>query len=118
MRATLHRRPEDLLTAVAVPGERIVLLGLDELDEEAWAVLTAVPLELVRVPDAGAAQRALADGQAQVAIADVRVGAELARAARARPELAGAHVVLCVRVGSQHNLREALDAGADDVMRV
>jgi PAS domain S-box-containing protein len=53
-----------------------------------------------------------------VAIADVHVGADLARAVRARPELAGAHVVLCVRLGSEHDLREALDAGADDVMRI
>jgi PAS domain S-box-containing protein len=118
MRGALHRRPEDVLTAVAVPGERIVLLGLDELDEEVWAVLTAAQLELVRVPDAATAQRALADGHAQVAIADVRVGVELARAVRARPELAGAHVVLCVRLDSEHDLREALDAGADDVMRI
>jgi PAS domain S-box-containing protein len=118
MRATLHRRPEDALTAVAVPRERIVLLGLDDLDEQAWAILVAARLELVRAPDAAAALQALADGRAQVAIADVHVGADLARAVRARPELAGAHVVLCVRLGSEHDLREALDAGADDVMRI
>src|SRR3954447_13765179 len=118
MTGTLHRRPEDVLTAVRVPGERIVLLGLDEVEEAAWTVLTAADLELMPVPDVAAALQALADGRAQVAIADARAGAELARAVRAQPDLAGAHVVLCVHLGSQHDLRDALDAGADDVMRI
>jgi PAS domain S-box-containing protein len=118
MRGALHRRPEDVLAAVGVPGERIVLLGLDEVEEEAWTALTAAQLELVRVADAADAVQALADRHAQVAIADARAGAELARAVRAQPDLAGAHVVLCVHLGSEHDLREALDAGADDVMRI
>src|SRR3954452_4394600 len=109
MTGTLHRRPEDVLTAVRVPGERIVLLGLDEVEEAAWTVLTAADLELMPLPDVPAALRALADGRAQVAIADARAGAELARAVRARPDLA-AHVVLCARLGSEQDLREALDA--------
>src|SRR4051812_47901708 len=112
MGATLHRRPEDVLGEVAAPGERIVLLGLDEVDYEAWAVLRAAGLELLRVPDAAAALDALIDQRAQIAIADARAGAALIRAARARPDTASAHVVLCARLASEHDLRAALDAGA------
>jgi PAS domain S-box-containing protein len=118
MGATLHRRPEDVLTAVAEPGERVVLLGLDELGPEHWSVLAAAGLELVRVPDAAGALDALLDRPIQVVIADARAGSELTRTLRDRPELATTHVVLCVRLGSDHDLRAALDAGADDVMRI
>jgi PAS domain S-box-containing protein len=118
MGATLHRRPEDVLGAVAAPGESIVLLGLDEVADDAWTVLRTAGLELVRVSDVAAALDALADQPAQVAIADARSGPALIRAARARVDLATAHVVLCARLGSEQDLREALDAGADDVMRI
>jgi PAS domain S-box-containing protein len=37
---------------------------------------------------------------------------------RARPDVAGAHIVVCARPDSPHDLRDALDAGADDVMRI
>ena len=37
---------------------------------------------------------------------------------RERPELAGVHVVVCADLDSPHELREALDSGADDVMRI
>ena len=39
-------------------------------------------------------------------------------AARALPELAAVHVVVCVDLDSPDELRAALDAGADDVMRI
>ena len=49
---------------------------------------------------------------------DAQYGPDLIRAVRARPELAGVHVVACVDLDSPHELRDALDAGADDIMRV
>jgi PAS domain S-box-containing protein len=48
---------------------------------------------------------------------DAQHGPALIRAVRARPELAGVHVVACVDLDSPHELRDALDAGADDIMR-
>jgi PAS domain S-box-containing protein len=118
MGAMLHRRPEDVLGAVAAPGEKVVLLGLDEVEDTDWAVLRAARLELVRAADVDRALAALLDQPARVAIADARTGPALIRAARATPELATAHVVLCARLGSDQELRDALDAGADDVMRI
>ena len=60
----------------------------------------------------------VAAGDAQIVIADVRRGAPLIRAVRARPELADVHVVVCAALELPHELREALDSGADDVMRI
>ena len=39
-------------------------------------------------------------------------------AVRAQPEMAAIHVVVAAALDSPHELRAALDAGADDVMRV
>ena len=70
MGATLHRRPEDVLGAVAAPGEKVVLLGLDEVGDESWAVLGAAGLAVVRVADVPAALEVLGDPATHVAIAD------------------------------------------------
>ena len=51
-------------------------------------------------------------------IADARSGPALTATVRARRELASAHVIVCVALDSPVELRAALDAGADDVMRV
>jgi PAS domain S-box-containing protein len=93
----------------------VVLLGLESVDDEAWAVLKASGLRLVHAGDEREAVRALSDQAAQIVLADVRRGPALIRAVRAERELAAAHVVLCAPAGE---LRSALDAGADDVMRI
>ena len=108
-------RAVSALKDVAGPDAGIVLVGLEDVGDEAWGVLTASGLRLVHVSDAVDAVRVLTEQSAQVLIADIRRGPALVRAVRARPELAGAHVVICA---ASDQLRAALDAGADDVMRV
>ena len=117
MGATLHRRPQDALAAIAGEGQSVLLLGLDGVAGE-WTLLEDAGLRLLRVADVATALRALNDRAAQVVIADPLKGPEFTRAVRARPEMAAAHIVVCARVGSPHDLRDALDAGADDVMRI
>jgi PAS domain S-box-containing protein len=51
-------------------------------------------------------------------IASTEHGAALIAQVRARPELAAAHIVVCAALESPRELRAALDAGADDVMRL
>ena len=50
--------------------------------------------------------------------ADARQGPALAAAVRAGGDLASTHIVVCTARDSPDELREALDAGADDVMRI
>ena len=54
----------------------------------------------------------------QVVIAGADHGRALTAAVRASRELASAHIVVCAALDSPDELRAALDAGADDVMRV
>jgi PAS domain S-box-containing protein len=116
--SSIDRDPARRLAAVAGEDAAVVLLGLEELGDESWAVLDAAQIELVRVKDVGGAVRALTDRGAQVVIADVRHGQPLTGAIRSRRELASVHIVLCAALHSPRELRDALDAGADDVMRV
>ena len=109
-------RPVAVLKAVAGDDARVLVLGLEELGDEAWRVLTASGLRLVHAADRGDAVRVLRDEAAQVVIADVRHAQELVRGVRAEPALSAVHVVVCA--GADGDLRAALDAGADDVMRV
>ena len=109
-------RPVSALRDTAGGASSIVLLGLEHLDDEAWDVLTASGLRLVHVADTHHAVRALIDDAAQVVLVDVARAPRLIHAIRAKDELTGVHVVVCA--GSPEQLRSALDAGADDVMRV
>jgi PAS domain S-box-containing protein len=109
-------RPVSALKDAADAASSIVLLGLEHLDDEVWDVLLASGLRLVHVAGAHAAVRALTDEAAQVVLVDVARAPRLIHAIRAENELAGVHVVVCA--GSSEELRSALDAGADDVMRV
>src|SRR5689334_430725 len=118
MSARVHRRPEDALAAIAGPGERVLLVGLDDVPARAWAPLEGAGLRLVRAAGAGEALRLIAQRSVQIVIAGPVAGPELTRAVRARSDLAGAHIVVCARVTSARDLRDALDAGADDVMRI
>src|SRR5918992_3544622 len=72
-------------------------------------------LRLLCAADESDAVRTLADGAAEVVLADVARAPALIRSVRAEPDLAAAHVVVCAEAG---RLRAALDAGADDVMRI
>ena len=107
-----------VLERVAEPGATVAILGLREVGEDAWAVLADAGLEVLRLENADAALETLTQGAADVVIADARIGPPLARAVRARPDLACAHIVICAALDSPQELLEALDAGADDVMRI
>ncbi len=72
----------------------------------------------MRVGDVAAAIEALGATGAQVVIASANQGDELTGAVRRRREIASTHIVLCAALDSPSELRAALDAGADDVMRV
>jgi PAS domain S-box-containing protein len=96
----------------------VLLLGMEAVGDRPWHVLTGAGLGLVRVADVPDAVRDLTERAAQVVIADADNGPALTRAVRSRPDLAGAHIVVCAALESPHELRAALDAGADDVMRL
>jgi PAS domain S-box-containing protein len=96
----------------------VLTLGLDELGEASWSILTAAGVGRERVDSVAAAVQALGDPAETVVIANAGVGAPLIAQLRARPALAAAHVVLCAALESPGELRAALDAGADDVMRI
>jgi PAS domain S-box-containing protein len=112
------RHGSSALDGLVREGDAVLVLGLETLGEDAWAVLAASGLRLLRVAETAAAVRMVADGAAQIVLTDARHGPGLIDAVRARPELAAAHVVVCADLDSPHELREALDAGADDVMRI
>ena len=111
-------RPPSALDGLVSEGAGVLVLGLEELGEDAWSVLTAAGVRLLRVPETDAAVRVIADGAAPVVIADLEHGPALIAAVRARPELAAVHVVVCADLDAPRELREALDSGADDVMRI
>jgi DNA-binding response OmpR family regulator len=107
-----------VLTAAGAEGASVLVLGLEELGDECWAVLAAAGVQVMRVADVGSAVDALSDRAAQVVIAEAAHGRALTAAIRRRRDLAAAHIVLCAALDSPRELRDALDAGADDVMRV
>ena len=109
-------RPVAVLKAVAGDDAGVLLLGLEQLGDEAWQVLAASGVRLLRAADHLDAVGVLTDEAAQVAITDVGHARELVRSVRAEPELAAVYVVVCA--GMDDDLRAALDAGADDVMRL
>jgi PAS domain S-box-containing protein len=110
--------PARALAEVAGDRARVLTLGLDELGDACWSVLAAAGVRRERVDSVAAAVQALAEPVETVVIAAADLGAALIAQVRARPELAAAHVVVCAALESPDELRAALDAGADDVMRV
>jgi PAS domain S-box-containing protein len=116
--ATTDRKPARALEDVAGEGASVVVLGLEALGEECWAVLTAAGVRVVRVADVAEALGALRDQVTHVLIAEARRGRALTGAVRGRHELASTHIILCAALDSPVELREALEAGGDDVMRV
>lgn len=103
---------------VASDGPTVLLLGLEQVHDDCWAGLAPAGVQLVRVRDIAGALRALTHGGVPVVIAGARWARALITAVRSRRELASTHVVVGAALGSPGELREALDAGADDVMRV
>jgi PAS domain S-box-containing protein len=104
------------LDPVTAEEAKVLVLGLEELGDESWSVLTAAGVRVERVADVASALRALDDRGAQVVIVDTRCARALTDALRAR--LDPAHIVVCAALDSPSELRAALDTGADDVMRV
>jgi PAS domain S-box-containing protein len=109
---------DSALAGLVREGDSVLLLGLEQVDDDAWAVLADSGLRVLRAADAGDAVAVVADGAAQIVIADAPQGHSFIEAVRARRELACVHVVVCAALDSPDDLREALDAGADDVMRI
>jgi PAS domain S-box-containing protein len=112
------RRSRRALAAFSDGSARVLVVGLHNLADGCWAVLTDAGIEVIRVARVAEAIEALSDPAAQVVIAGADQGRALTAGVRARRELASAHIVLCAALDSPHELRLALDAGADDVMRV
>jgi PAS domain S-box-containing protein len=116
--ATAGRLPASVLEGLGAEGASVLLLGLEELDDACWAVLVEAGVALERVVDVAGALRALTNGPVSVVIAGARWASELTAAVRGRRELAGVHIVVGAALDSPRELRDALDAGADDVIRV
>ena len=114
----VDRRLATALAGVADVATTVVLLGLEDLDDGCWDVLTEAGLRLRCAADLADALDAVARDPAHVVIGDVRVGPELVAALRTRRDLATTHVILCVPLDAGDDLRAALATGADDVMRV
>jgi PAS domain S-box-containing protein len=106
------------LDGLVSEGDAVLLVGLDVVSDATWEVLLAAGLRVLRAGGPRAAIRIVEEGAAQVVFVDAQYGPDLIRAVRSRPELAAVHVVACVDLDSPHELRDALDAGADDIMRV
>jgi PAS domain S-box-containing protein len=110
--------PARALRAVASDGQAVLLLGLEDVHDDCWAVLEEAGVQLKRVKDVAGALCALTDVGAPVVIAGARWARPLIAAVRGRRESASAHIVIGAALDSPRELRVALDAGADDVMRV
>jgi PAS domain S-box-containing protein len=117
-RERFERRPAGALDGLVREGDAVLLLGLEALPDDVFDVLGRSGLTLHRVAAAPEAVALVAAGAAQIVLADAHQGPVLIEAARALPDLADVHVVVCVDLESPDELRAALDAGADDVMRV
>jgi PAS domain S-box-containing protein len=111
-------RPTHALSQLASEGATVCLLSVEPCGHGCWSVLKTAGVRLLKVRDVPGAIRALSDPAVQVVVADAGHGAELTAALRAREDLASTHIVLCARLDSADELRAALDAGADDVMRI
>jgi PAS domain S-box-containing protein len=112
------RRPPSALQDVAAEGTRVLVLGLERLGDDAWFVLVDAGVRVERVTDVSGALLAMSDQSAPVVVAGARWAQALTAAVRARRELASTHVVVGFSVDSPSELRDALDAGADDVIPV
>src|SRR5262245_21613010 len=116
--ADARGNPARALEGVAPDDPRVLILGMSELPDECWAVLVRAGIRLERVDTVAGALRALGDGDVAVVVAGARLARALTAGVRRRRAWASTHIVLAAALDSPGELREALDAGADDVMRV
>jgi PAS domain S-box-containing protein len=99
-------------------GDGVIVLGLEDVGDAAWEVLVAAGLNVARTTDTAEAVDTVADGEALIVLTDARLGPRFVETVRARPELAAVHVVVCADISQPDQLRQAIDSGADDVMRI
>ena len=117
-RERFERARLSALDGLVRKGDAVLLVGLEEIADDAFQLLRLEGLEVLRVSEAPEAVQRIDAGDAQIVLADARQGPILIEAVRALPQLAHVHVVVCVPLDSTDGLRIALDAGADDVMRI
>lgn len=96
----------------------MLLVGLEEFQDDCWSVLVDAGIRLERADDVAGALRALNASPIPVVIAAVPWAESLVSSVRRQRELASTHVVVAAALDSPDGLRAALDAGADDVIRV
>jgi PAS domain S-box-containing protein len=113
-----RRDPAAALKDTGIKAPRVLLVGLEELDDDCWTVLADAAVRLERADDVAGALRALTARPIPVVIAGTPSAQSLMPALRRRPELASTHVVVAAALDVPDELRAALDTGADDVMRV
>ena len=117
-RTPAPQHPGRVLDGLAVEGEGVLLVGLENVAAGSWTVLVDAGVLIERVSDVGAAVEVLTEHPATVVIVDAPRARALTAALRAEPHLVLTHVVAAAALASPTELREALDAGADDVIRV
>jgi PAS domain S-box-containing protein len=116
--AAIDTQPARALAAVAGDDACVLALGLQGCGDEDWAVLAAAGIRLVHAADVPEALLALSAEGPEVVITSAGHADALIAAVRADDDLASVHIVACAALDSPAELRDALDAGADDVMRV
>jgi len=116
-RPTAGGPPVRALEGLVAESASVLLLGLEDLDDACWGILVDAGVRLERVPDVPGALRALTNRPFPVVIAGAGWASALTAAVRSRRELASVHIVVGAALDSQRELREALDAGANDVIR-
>ena len=70
-------RRSSALDGLVRAGDGVLVLGLEDLADDAWAVLVASGLDVLRVADTAAAIREVAGGAAQIVVTDARLASGL-----------------------------------------
>ena len=117
-RAAAGGHPVSALDGLVAESASVLLLGLEDLDDACWGVLVEAGVQVERVADVPGALRALTNRPFPVVIAGAGWASELTAEVRSRRELASVHIVVGAALDSPQELRDALDAGADDVIRL
>ena len=113
-----RRDPARALKETGAKAATVLLVGLQELHDDCWAILAEAGVRLERADDVASGLHTLSARAIPVVIAGAPSAEPLMSALRRRAELASTHVVVAAALDSPDELRAALDAGADDVMRV
>lgn len=111
-------RPDPIraLKAARAKGARVLLVGLDQLEDECCALLRDAGIRLQWADDTPGALQALLAHPIPVVITAAPWAQSLMPAVRASPELSSTHILVAAALDSRNELRAALDAGADDVV--